>query len=92
MDTALTYLDGNAAAGPLGDILGFDITTTVGRCAGCRDTMPMAQCRVYSVGPGLVLRCASCDCVLLRLVVAQDRAWLDMTGLACLQIDRTEPG
>jgi hypothetical protein len=30
--------------------------------------------------------------VLLRLVVAQDRAWLDMTGLTCLQIDRTEPG
>ena len=92
METALTYLDGNAAAGPLGDILGFDITTTVGRCAGCRSTMLMAQCRVYSVGPGLVLRCASCDCVLLRLVIAQDRAWLDMTGLTSLQIDRTKPG
>ena len=92
MDTASTYLDGNAAAGPLGDLLGFDITTTVGRCAGCRGPMLMAQCRVYSVGPGLVLRCASCDGVLLRLVVAEERAWLDMTGLACLQIDRTESG
>jgi hypothetical protein len=92
MDTASTYLDGNAAAGPLGDLLGFDITTTVGRCAGCRVAMRMAQCRMYSAGPGLVLRCASCDRVLLRLVVAEDRAWLDMTGLACLQIDRTESG
>ena len=92
MDTASTYLDGNAAAGPLSDFFGFDITTTVGRCTACRSTMLMAQCRVYSAGPGLVLRCASCDGVLLRLVVAEDRAWLDMTGLACLQIDRTESG
>jgi len=92
METALTYLDGNATAGPLGDILGFDITTTVGRCAGCRGAMQMAQCRAYSAGPGLVLRCAACDCVLLRLVVAKDRAWLDMSGLTCLQIARTESG
>lgn len=92
MDTASTYLDGNAAAGPLSDFFGFDITTTVGRCAACRGTMLMAHCRVYSAGPGLVLRCVSCDCVLLRLAVAENRAWLDMTGLAYVQIARTEAG
>ena len=92
MDIPPTYLDGNAAVGPLTDLLRFDITTTVGRCAGCRDTVVMAQCQVYSAGPGLVLRCPSCHHVLARLVAAKDRAWLDMTGLASLQIDRTNAG
>ncbi|WP_350276427.1 DUF6510 family protein [Kribbella sp. HUAS MG21] len=84
----LTYLDGNAAAGPLSELFDFDITMAVGRCVGCGSSMLMARCRMY-VGPGLVLRCASCDHVLIRLVVVGDSSWLDMTGLACLHIDRS---
>ncbi|NIK61367.1 DUF6510 family protein [Kribbella shirazensis] len=91
MDASLTYLDGNAAAGPLSELLAFDITTAVGRCGACRSSMMMAQCRVY-IGPGLVLRCAYCDEVLARLVVAGNSSWLDMTGLACLQINRAAQG
>jgi Family of unknown function (DUF6510) len=91
MDTSSTYLDGNAAAGPLADFLEFDITATVGRCAGCRGDLTLAQGLLYSAGPGLVLRCPSCDHVLLRLVVAEGRSWLDMTGLASLQVDRPGP-
>ena len=90
MNTSSDYLDGNAAAGPLADLLKFDITVAVGRCAGCRRNIVMAQGRVYSVGPGLVLRCPSCDHVMIRMVVAEDRAWLDMTGITCLQIDHIE--
>jgi hypothetical protein len=88
--TESTYLDGNAAAGPMADVLEFDITVTIGRCAGCGHDGVLAQCRLYGAGtgPGLVLRCPSCDHVLIRLVVANDRTWLDMTGVACLQIHR----
>ncbi|HSE55442.1 MAG TPA: DUF6510 family protein [Nocardioidaceae bacterium] len=89
MDTSPTFLDGNAAAGPMADVLGFDITVAVGRCAGCGESAVMAQCRVYSAGPGLVLRCSSCEHVLARLVVAGNRTWLEMTGIASLQIDST---
>ena len=92
MNSSSIYLDGNAAAGPLADLLRFDITATVGRCASCHGNTVMAQGRVYSVAPGLVLRCPSCDHVLIRMVVAGDRVWLDMTGLACLRIDRTDLG
>ena len=92
MDASPTYLDGNAAAGPLADLLAFDVTATVGTCTHCGASKMLAQGRVYSAGPGLVLRCAACDGVLIRLVVAEERAWLDMTGLACLQIDRSVPG
>lgn len=86
----LTHLDGNAAAGPLADLLTFDVTVTVAECAGCGETMVLAQCRVYAAGPGLVLRCSVCDGVLIRMVTAGDSAWLDMTGVACLHIDRGE--
>jgi hypothetical protein len=92
MGTTPTYLDGNATAGPLAELLTFDVTVTVARCRGCGDSMVLARCRVYSAGPGLVLRCAACECVLLRLVIVNDRAWLDMTGIACLQIDLGESG
>jgi hypothetical protein len=91
MDASPTYLDGNAAAGPLTDLLTFDITTTIGRCAGCRGRVLMARCRVYSAGRGLVLRCPSCLDVLVRLVVTKNRAWADMTGLASFQYERTDP-
>jgi Family of unknown function (DUF6510) len=87
-----TYLDGNATAGPLAELLTFDVTVTVARCKGCGESMVLARCRVYSAGPGLVLRCADCDRVLVRLVIVDDRAWLDMTGVACLQIDLGESG
>jgi len=35
--------------------------------------------------PLIVLRCASCDTVLLRLVSGGGRRWLDVRGLAYLQ-------
>ena len=87
MDTSSTYLDGNAAAGPMADLLGFDVTVAVGRCAGCGESAVIARCRVYSAGPGLVLRCSFCDHVLARMVVTESRTWLEMTGIACLQIE-----
>lgn len=90
MDTSSTYLDGNAAAGPMADVFGFDITRAVGRCAGCGRSAVMAQCTVYSGGPGLVMRCSACEHVLVRLVVAGERTWLDMTGLGCLLIKGTD--
>jgi Family of unknown function (DUF6510) len=42
---------------------------------------------VVSIAPGFVLRCHSCEGVLLRTVVSSDRAWVDMTGLAYLQVN-----
>jgi hypothetical protein len=45
----------------------------------------MAETRVYAGGPGLVVRCVGCDSVLLRIVTAGNRTWLDLRGLAFLQ-------
>jgi hypothetical protein len=79
-------LDGNATAGDLTDVFAFDATTALTTCGSCRHTHPVATLRVYMQAPGIVLRCASCDAVQLRFVRAPERAWLDMRGVALLQI------
>ena len=46
----------------------------------------MATLRAYLQAPGMVLRCASCDAVQIRLVHAPSRAWLDLRGIDMLEI------
>lgn len=81
-----THLDGNVAAGELGDVFAVDVTTAVGQCAGCGRRGPMSDTRVFMGGPGLVVRCVGCDAVLLRVVSGGGRRWLDLRGLAVLQV------
>ena len=75
------YLDGNSAAGELGRIFAIDVTAAEGQCASCGATRRFAEARVYMQSPGLVVRCAACEHVLLRLVTAPNNAWLDMRGV-----------
>jgi hypothetical protein len=78
--------DGNALAGPLGELFGVDVTSATGRCASCGRTDVVAELRVYRHAPGLVARCPGCDEVILRLVRSTDRAWLDLRGIVSLEI------
>jgi hypothetical protein len=79
-------LDGNAAAGALSEIFTADMTVAVTTCAACGDARPVAELRAYLQAPGLVLRCTACGDVMVRLVRALDRAWLDLRGLRVLQV------
>ena len=81
-----TSLDGNAAAGALGDLFRFDVTMALSTCASCGDGRPVAELRAYLDAPGIVLRCASCGAAQLRLVRSGDRAWLDLRGIRVLEI------
>lgn len=81
-----TSLDGNAAAGALGDLFAFDVTVAVSTCAICADARPVADLRAFLDAPGIVLRCASCGAAQLRLVRSGDRAWLDLRGIQVLEI------
>jgi predicted RNA-binding Zn-ribbon protein involved in translation (DUF1610 family) len=80
------HMDGNMLGGELGDLFTADITTAVGQCASCGASMTIAQTMVYADAPGMIARCPTCGAVMLRLVRGPDRAWLDMTGLAYLQL------
>ncbi|GGK44834.1 DUF6510 family protein [Streptomyces flaveus] len=80
------YEDGNALAGPLGELFTADVTAAAGRCAGCGHTALVADLRVYTHAPGLVARCPNCDAVILRLLRAPDAAWLDLRGTVYMRV------
>lgn len=77
-------LDGNAAAGLLGQIFVPEITAAVVCCAHCETVGPLGAGLLYH-GAGSVLRCRACQGVLLRVVTAPDRMFLEMTGIRSLE-------
>jgi hypothetical protein len=81
------YLDGNAAAGELRGIFAMDVTTAEGQCAHCGAIKRFAEAHLYMHAPGVVARCAVCEHVLLRLVNARQRIFLDARGLTYLRLD-----
>ena len=81
------YLDGNAAAGELSDIFAMDVTAAEGQCAHCGAIRRFAEVHVYMQGPGLVARCSVCQHVLLRVVNARERVFLDLRGMGYLILD-----
>ena len=79
-------LDGNAAAGALADVFVPDMTVAMTTCAACGDTRPVGELRAYLRAPGLVLRCASCQAVQMRVVRAPRGAWLDLRGIRVIHV------
>jgi len=80
------HLDGNAVAGVLSTVFAVDVTVATGRCDGCGRMSALADTWAYVEGPGSVVRCPGCESVLLRVVQSADRTWLDLRGLAVLQL------
>lgn len=86
MDDASLRLDGNAAAGLLGELFAVDLTTARCCCAGCGAAEPLGAEVVYATAPGMVLRCAHCDHTLAVVVHGGGRYWLGVSGTAWLEI------
>ncbi|MEV4536580.1 DUF6510 family protein [Asanoa sp. NPDC049518] len=80
------YTDGNALAGPLTEIFAADMSMAERVCAHCGDRGVVARLHVYDHAPGVVARCPTCQGVNIRLVRANDRAWLDLRGVVSLEI------
>jgi predicted solute-binding protein len=78
-------LDGNAAAGILHAVYGAEMTLAVGTCDSCSAAGPVGSVRLYR-SAGLVLRCPHCDAVLMKIVTAGERVWIDSRGLRTLQL------
>jgi hypothetical protein len=77
-------LDGNAIAGQLAEVFGVELTNATGVCAGCGASGVVAELVVYVQSPGTVVRCRSCESVLMVLVTARGVTCVDMRGLADL--------
>ena len=81
-----TALDGNAAAGVLSSMFTVELTAAVAWCVGCGRGAALADASYFVDAPGAVLRCRGCEDVLVRVVVAPDRTWLDLHGVAVLEL------
>jgi hypothetical protein len=84
-------LDGNAAAGILSEVFVPDVTTALATCANCGTIRALGALLAYTNGMGTVLRCASCDAVVLRVAHLRMRLWLDLTGARLIVMAAAAP-
>jgi hypothetical protein len=77
-------LDGNAIGGLLAELFGSDMTTAVSTCASCGAVSVVAELAVYMPGLGVVVRCRSCEAVLMVFVSLHGTTCTDLMGLASL--------
>lgn len=81
---ALNALDGNAIGGLLIDVFGREMTAARSVCAACGAERPVAELVVYLRAPGTVVRCRTCDAVLMVFVPSHGAIVVDLPGLAGL--------
>lgn len=79
-------LDGNAAAGLLGEIFARDLTIARVTCVECGATDSVGALHMYAQEMGAVLRCPGCECVILRASRTPTHVWLDATGARMIAI------
>jgi hypothetical protein len=77
-------LDGNAIGGLLLEVFGTEMTDAPTVCGNCGDARPVAELVVYLRAPGTIVRCRTCDSVLMAFVTVHDRMCVDLQGLAVL--------
>ena len=74
-------LDGNAAAGTLGEVFSFEVTTAEYACRGCGRAGRLGEAMVYEVrGLGTIVRCPGCDNALIWLAHNRERHMVDLKG------------
>jgi Family of unknown function (DUF6510) len=87
LDEADLRLDGNHVAGLLAEVFQFDMTVEWCGCAACGARNQLGALQVYAHGMGAVLCCPGCGHIMLRVARGGGRWWLDLRGMAWLQLD-----
>jgi Family of unknown function (DUF6510) len=80
----VTRYDGNAIAGPLGEIFRTDMTLATVECKSCGSAMRIPDTVVEMDDAGFIVICASCSHTLFTVVRGETRTWLDLNGVAGL--------
>ena len=76
----MSHVDGNAIGGLLIEVFGREATGESGRCRECGAENYVGALHVYRAA-GVVVRCPSCQAVLVRVVESDERIWVDLDGL-----------
>jgi hypothetical protein len=80
MDT----VDGNAIGGLLQEVFGTEMTAAGSVCGTCWAAREVTELAVSARAPGTVVRCPSCDSVLMVFVRLHNRICVDLLCLAAL--------
>ena len=81
-------LDANAAAGLLQEIFGTDMTAAPTECANCGAEGEMGTLLAFTQAPGVVLRCPSCEQIIVRIVQTPNAFYIDARGAVYLRLAR----
>ena len=81
-------LDANATAGILREIFGVEMTASPTECANCGNEGEIGELLAFTQGPGIVLRCAKCESVILRIVQTTEAVYLDARGAVYLRLNK----
>ncbi|OGO27387.1 MAG: hypothetical protein A2136_01515 [Chloroflexi bacterium RBG_16_54_11] len=81
-------LDGNAMAGLLHELFDVEMTVADLECANCGRHGEMGSLWAFVETPGYVLRCPSCQSIVLRMAVTPREVYLDARGAAYLCVPK----
>jgi len=81
-------LDANATAGLLREIFGAEMTAAPTECATCGNEAEIGTLLAFVQGPGITLRCSTCENVVLRIVRTDEAIYLDARGAVYLRLAR----
>jgi hypothetical protein len=87
MNRAL-MLDANAVAGLFQEIFGVEMTAAPTECAHCGNVAEVGTLLAFTQAPGVVLRCSTCENVMLRIVQTPGAIFLDARGAVYLRLAR----
>ena len=91
IDRALT-LDGNAVAGLLEEVFGWEMTAMPAQCASCGHVGECGTLLVFAAGPGTVLRCSVCQEVVVRIVRSKRGTYVDARGAVFIRLPAAPAG
>jgi hypothetical protein len=77
-------VDGNAIGGLLHEVFGREMTGVGSVCGTCGAARPVGELVVYLQAPGTVVRCRTCESVLMVFAKVHGRTSVDLLGLADL--------
>jgi Family of unknown function (DUF6510) len=87
-DSLSLMLDGNALAGMLHELFDVEMTIAPVVCDNCGQVGELGSLWVFAESPGYVLRCPTCQNIVLRMSITPREVFLDARGASYLSIPR----
>lgn len=81
-------LDANAVAGVFQEIFGTEMTVAPTECAHCGTEGEIGTLLAFIQAPGIVLRCPSCENIVLRITQTPEAFYIDARGAVYLRVAR----